>query len=331
MPRLQYAKYKPKPVAASVIRTCDEILTRYARRGMDLTLRQLHYQLVAHDLYPDEWIDAAYNRKMGLDPNTKNTQKNYDRLGNIVSRAREAGMLDWDHIKDRGRSVSKFPHWGDPADFIKKVTKQFNLDMWEDQPKRVEVWVEKDALSQVIEQAADPFDVPTFATKGYMSSSSAWDAAHNRFRKWADREQEVVIIHLADHDPSGVHMTKDVEERIELYGRGYRDEHKPLQLQVERLALTLDQVEEHNPPPNPAKESDSRMPAYVAEFGITTSWELDALDPEVLVNMIQDAIQSHLDMDLYNARRAQEEHDEEMLKTVADHWDAVVELLEDIA
>lgn len=328
MPLIKYRDYRAKPVSREVIRLTNEILEEYAEQGLDLTLRQLHYQFVRRDIYPEEWVDVAYNERLGLDPETKNTQKNYDRLSDVIAAAREAGMVDWDAIKDRGRKVSRFSHWRDATHFIQRVVRQFAIDMWADQPQRVEVWVEKDALSQVIEQAADPFDVPTFAAKGYASASSLWEAAHNRFLQWAQTGQDIVVLHLADHDPSGVHMTEDLQKRLNMYSRHY-GELKPCHVTVRRIALTLAQVEQYNPPPNPAKESDSRKPAYVRQFGVEQSWELDALDPPVLIALIREAIQEEMDAEKYEARRASEQQQTRHLKLVAAHWEEVTEFLDD--
>jgi hypothetical protein len=329
VPKIQYRKYRPRPLSIQVIATCNKILKDYTDQNLDLTLRQLHYQLVANDLYPDEWIDEEYNEKMGLHPETKNTDKNYDRLGNLIVAAREGGMVDWDHIKDRGRNISRFAHWRDPTHFINHATRQFSIDMWADQPKRVEVWVEKDALSQVIENAADPFDCPTFATKGYMSASAAWDAGHNRFLKWAQEGQDIVILHLSDHDPSGIHMSQDVQERIDMFSRAYIPDQLQCNITVKRIALTMDQVQQYDPPSNPAKDTDSRKPAYVAQFGVNESWELDALDPPVLVALIQQHIREEMDESLYDLCRDREAADSSMLRTVASNWTSVVRHLRD--
>lgn len=213
------------------------------------------------------------------------------------------------------------------------LTRGFFLDMWKDQPKRVEIWVEKDALSQVIESAADPFDVPVFATKGYMSSSAAWEAGHNRFRVYGQKKQEIVVIHLSDHDPSGINMTEDILERISQFSRRIQDSDISTMIVVERLALTMEQVEEYeedgNPlPPNPAKQTDPRFASYETQFG-ETSWELDAIDPPTIVELVTASIKKHLDEDLYEARRQLEREQRGRLSRLADNYEAAHELLDD--
>ncbi len=325
MPKLTYKKYSPRaPETLIVIDHANEILEEYARQGLNLTLRQLYYQFVSRDLFPDEWADAD-----GI----KNRQQNYDRLGTIITKARDGGMIDWDYIVDRGREISEYPHYDDPTDFINKQMGRFFLDMWEDQPKRVHVWVEKDALSQVIQSAADPFDVPTFATKGYASASSLWSVGHKVFLEHAQREQQIVIIHLSDHDPSGINMGEDILTRMMQYCRRSEAEQLLCTVEVHRLALTMAQVNQFETdgtplPPNPAKQTDPRFADYEAQFG-ATSWELDAIDPPTLVALITAAIEEHLDQDLYNARRELEQDYREQLRGVRDRWDDIVELLEE--
>lgn len=84
-----------------------------------------------------------------------------------------------------------------------------------------------------------------------------------------DHRERRVILHLGDHDPSGIDMTRDISDRLELFGAD---------VEVKRIALNWDQIDEFTPPPNPAKLSDSRAGAYIAEYG-DESWELDALEP----------------------------------------------------
>lgn len=320
MPRIKYKDYKPRGETPGVIVTADEILREYEQRGFNLTLRQLYYQFVARDLFPDAWVN---------DEGTKNHQGNYNKLKSIIARAREAGMIDWEHIKDRGRKLTQRPHWHSGRQFLDSVAPQFHIDLWDDQPKMVEVWVEKDALSDVVNQACKPYDVPNFACKGYTSASAMWEAAHDRMLlKYAQREQEVIIIHLGDHDPSGVHMTQDIEDRLYVFSTPYQEESgwpRP-EITVQRIALTMEQVEEHEPPPNPTKEADPRSDDYIAEFG-ETCWELDALDPALLVQLIRDTIETHLDRDLFDARKEYKYTERRRLIAIANNWEEMVAAL----
>jgi hypothetical protein len=139
--------------------------------------------------------------------------------------------------------------------------------------------------------------------------------------------ERVVVLHLGDHDPSGLDMSRDIRERLQLFASGHLGWTDAQRIEVRRIALNFDQVEEYDPPPNPAKLTDSRGAGYVAEHGYE-SWELDALEPRVLAGLIDEAIADVVDMDLLEERRGDQERERERLQAVSDQWDEVVDLLE---
>jgi hypothetical protein len=104
-------------------------------------------------------------------------------------------------------------------------------------------------------------------------------------------------------------MTRDIEKRL--------NEDFGTFVDVERIALTMDQVEEYAPPPNFAKEKDSRFEDYVAEYGTTESWELDALTPQVLIDLVQEQVDEVLDLDQWNKSLARQEEEREQLRKFA--------------
>jgi len=270
MPRIKYTEYKPNVEARKLIDLSNQILVDYEKQGYQLTLRQLYYQLVARDIIP-------------------NNLKSYNRVKDVISRAREGGMVDWLHIVDRTRNVRQKPHWEDGSDFMRSVAPQFNLDLWVGQYRRPIVFVEKEALEQIVGRAAGQLDVPYFANKGYLSASAVWNVAH----QWMLLHPECknfTVFHLGDHDPSGVDMTRDIETRLALFSSGYDGKVAP-SIIVERIALTMDQIDEYTPPPNPAKETDSRFRDYQRLHG-DESWELDALEPSVIDTLVTEACSS---------------------------------------
>ncbi len=323
MAKIEYRAYNPKPETILIIERANEILDEYAEQGFNLTLRQLYYQFIARDLFPDSYINPTEG--------TKNNISSYNKLKGIVSAAREGGMIDWDRLVDRGRSSENRSHWRDASHFIRTVTPQFTTDLWRDQPKRVEVWVEKDALSDVIERACRPLDVPFTACKGYMSASTMWDAAHNRMlHNWNEYNQETVVLHLGDHDPSGIDMTRDIEERLNMFASqtdtAYLDSQGNPTITVQRIALTRAQVTRYAPPPNPAKEIDPRFRDYEAIHG-AQSWELDALSPQVIMDLITSRIRPHMDREIFKDALRTELSERNHLRKVHANWDAVEELL----
>lgn len=269
---MPYETFIPKnfnPKHQALIDTADRIMRNYQAQGYDLSLRQLYYQFVAHHGFA-------------------NTEQNYKLLGGVISDARLAGALDWDSLVDRGRTTVEVSHWDDPASIVDAAASSYRIDLWEDQPFHVEVMVEKQALEGVLVPVCRRLDCPFTSNKGYSSSSAMYEAG-KRLEGKIDEGKRVVIIYLGDHDPSGIDMTRDVDDRLMLFsGVGYWDEDEKKVLrydgmedhfEVVRVALNMDQVRTYNPPPNPAKMTDSRASGYVQRFG-RQSWELDALDPE---------------------------------------------------
>lgn len=280
--------------ALVLINTINNILRDYEAQGYDLSLRQLYYQLVSRNI-------------------VENTERSYKNVGVLVSDARLAGLIDWDMIKDRGRVMAKNPHWDDPEDFVESVANQYRFDLWRDQTNYVEVMVEKQALEGVLLPVCRELDVPFTANKGYTSSSAAYEASRRFINKW-NEGRELHVIYLGDHDPSGIDMTRDVLDRLDLFVKtstGREDEIGPNEeeaVTVHRIALNMDQVRVLRPPENPAKLTDSRADGYIRRFG-RSSWELDAIEPRALATLVRNAITGLLDMKKFNASLKQMKDD----------------------
>ncbi len=244
-----------------------------------------------------------------------NRQTEYKRLGSIINDARLAGMLDWSYIVDRTRNLRANSHWSTPSSIIESVAYGYRNDLWANQPYRPEVWIEKDALLGVIEGVAIENDVPYFSCRGYTSQSETWRSGR-RMKRYAQGGQTPLVIHLGDHDPSGIDMSRDIEERLNMFSE--------YGVEVRRIALNMDQVDQYGPPPNPTKLTDSRAQGYIADYGYD-SWELDALEPSVLSALIQDEIDSVRDLVIWEEDKASQEEDRQLLQRVADNWLEVVE------
>lgn len=254
-----------------LIETLNEILGEYESQGYRLTLRQLYYQLVARGMIA-------------------NTVKSYNHIGSVVSNARLAGLIDWSMIEDRTRETVTPPMWESPAHIVEAAAQQFAIDRWKDQPKYIEVMVEKSALEGILIPVCKQYGVRFTANRGYSSSSTMYEIAKRVERMMCDCNKDVVILYLGDHDPSGIDMTRDVMDRIGQMAHA--------DAEVKRLALNMDQVEMWNPPENPAKTTDSRFHAYQLQFG-ESSWELDSVEPKQLARLISEAIESNMDHDRY--------------------------------
>lgn len=225
---------------------------------------------------------------------------------------RLAGLIDWNSIVDRTRNLRRNSHWDSPRDIILSSAYQYALDKWSNHPNYVEVWVEKDALVGVIGQICSKLDVPYFSCRGYVSQSEMWSAAQRLIAQNPHRES-CTILHLGDHDPSGIDMTRDIQERLTMFGA---DVH------VDRIALTMEQVELYNPPPNPTKLTDARAGGYLETYG-EECWELDALDPSVLSKLISTHVSLLRDNELYNRQKEMEDKQKSDLHNIHDYWNNV--------
>ena len=268
----------------------NEIIADYQRQGYSLTLRQLYYQLVSRDLIP-------------------NKQNEYAKLSALVTDARRSGLIDWDAIEDRTRYLREYKALSGINEAIRQAAYQYSIDLWEGQSCYVEVWVEKDALIDIVEKACNKYRVPFFSCRGFTSDSEIYKAGQRMRQIYVDGK-DIILLHLGDHDPSGCEMSKDIQRRVELFG-GLSDK-----IDFQRIALNMDQIEEFNPPPNPAKETDTRASAYIEKYG-PISWELDALDPATLTRLIQTTIEKYLDLDLFCERMTREEAEQEKLLELA--------------
>lgn len=274
-----------------LIHTMNSILDDYSSQGYDLSLRQLYYRLVAKNTI-------------------QNSDKSYANLSDLVTDARLAGEMDWNVIVDRGRPTIANPHWDSPEDMVASVAEQYKIDMWENQDWHVEVMVEKQALEGILIPVCKRWDVNFTANKGYSSTTSMFEIG-TRIANYVDAGKAILIIHLGDHDPSGIDMTRDIQERICLFA-----ECSPETLPVRRAALNIDQIKQYEPPPNPAKLSDSRAAGYIAEFG-RDCWELDALEPAVLEDILTKIIKSHIDEQRWNQKIAERNKGRERIREIA--------------
>lgn len=287
MPKIAYVHKSFRTASRVIIDQANSIIDEYNEQGYSLTLRQLYYQFVARGLI-------------------ENSIRSYKNLGGTINDARLAGLIDWYAIEDRTRNLISLAHWDSPRDIVEACASQFRYDKWENQPYRVEVWVEKEALTGVIARACNRWDVPYFACRGYVSASEQWRAAR-RFIGYNEQDQKVIMLHLGDHDPSGVDMTRDNNDRLRTFAA---------EIDLTRIALNMDQISQYGPPPNPAKLTDTRARDYIAKYGME-SWELDALEPSVIDDLIENHITQYVDQSIWDDDVRRETEARARIKEVA--------------
>jgi hypothetical protein len=250
------------------------IVEEYA--GDQITLRQLYYRLVA----------------IGL----PNNLRSYKRVVSAMTAARWDGRVDMESFVDRERDMYG-QTWADHKNVEDEVEsgkrqirlwmESYHLERWSNQPEFIEVWIEKKALQGVFESPCSRRRVGLGPCKGYPSLTFL-NEAKQRFEAAVEDGKEVTILYFGDHDPSGDDIPRSIEENLGRMG---------VDVNVERIALTADQVEDMGLPGVPPKATDSRS----ANWDGASVVELDAVEPRTLVQMVEEAIDAHFDEDLHNA------------------------------
>jgi hypothetical protein len=291
--RERYVDKKFQKQSLTMIERCNDIIEEFAGKGHKMTIRQLYYQLVARGVIG-------------------NTIQNYDNIVALMTNARLAGLVDWDAIEDRTREFIDRSHWYGVKTMLRSAADWYHENMWEEQESPVFCVVEKEALAGIFEHLFHKWDIPVLPARGYPSATALREFAKRRIMP---ASQQVVVLHFGDHDPSGIDMSRDLQERLELFSR------QQIHIDFRRLALNMDQVEELNPPPYPCKVKDSRTGGYRALYG-DKSWELDALSPEYLQDLIDRTVEPLIDWDQWNATERRIERRRAVLQRMTDAYDA---------
>ena len=273
-----YGKMRLRDETKRLIADINVIINRYMAQGYTLSVRQVYYQLVAADMI-------------------KNNLNSYQKVAQAINDGRMSGMIDWDAIEDRNRNIATRSHWSDGKSILQDASRWFHMDMWETQEERVIVIVEKAALEGILGAVCSRFDVPILAARGYPSVSILREMAIEHIQR--NEHQAHTILHFGDHDPSGIDMTRDLEERLQLFCHD-----SDVELTIKRCALNMDQIEVLKPPPNYAKATDARFKGYQKLFG-DESWELDAIEPAALDRLVTSEIETCIIDDLWEARKAE--------------------------
>jgi hypothetical protein len=256
-----------------------------------LTLRQIYYQLVSRELI-------------------ENKQTEYKSLSRLLVKAREDGLLDWQAMEDRTRA-----HYGTSNLFCSAAhyiqhdidvfadSRYYMRDLQQGQPRYIEIWIEKDALSSIFKKVADRYSIPLTVCKGYPSRTFL-----NNFKTRANGKLEnSLILYFGDLDPSGLNIFDTTREYFLKSLDGF---------DMTRIALTEQQVHDYNLPHSPEaiKSKDSRTKAYVKKYGMYAV-ELDALQPDALANIVNTAILSSIDIDMYDMQLSNYRQDIKRIET----------------
>lgn len=250
-----------------------------------LTLRGLHYQLVGLGMINDI--------------------QHYKRVVHAMIDARWAGIISFDAFSDNDRAMIGYTFARETIleDKIERAKDQvrawmtnYSKNKWENQPIYPELFIEKKALQGVFEIPCNELGVALGACKGYPSLTLLKDASY-RFREQINNGKKGVMIYFGDYDPSGMDIPRSIQENMTRLGAD---------IELRRVALMEDQVVAWHLPPGPTKDTDSRT----ANWGGIGQVELDAVEPNKLMQMARDAINDCFDPDLYKKLMTKQKKEE---------------------
>lgn len=271
------ADWNPNRATKVVLGAVLGIIDQY-REHLPLTARQLFYRLVAVHGYDK-------------------TEKAYKRLLEYLNRARRAGIIPWNAIRDDGFSSTGGGGYNSPEDWIEATIDDaaaYHRDRQDGQAFRFEVWVEAEGMVPQIARAVAPFGIPVASSGGFNSTTAKYGAA----RQIARRDLPTVVLHIGDYDPSGVAIIDSLASDISAFVEDLGGVDDPT---FSRVAITPEQQQRFGLPGAPRKPTDNR-----AGFEDETV-QAEALTPDQLRDELLDGLRAWWDPDAYDELLAVEE------------------------
>jgi hypothetical protein len=232
-------------------------------------------------------------------------QSEMQRVYRLLRVAREQGDIPWEWIVDETRELEICSSWADPVAFVRTVSRAYRRDFWLYQPRRVLVVSEKGTVRGVLAPVLDQLGVGFRVMHGFSSATAVYDIAQDCDGR------PLIILYVGDYDPSGMYMSeRDLPERFAKYDGDH--------VRVKRIALT----QAHRGLPSfPAsdKKKDTRYPWFVRNYG-NRCWELDALDPNDLRELVEEAIRAEIEPAAWQRCATVEKAERESLRHVLDSW-----------
>lgn len=242
-----------------------------------VSVRQLHYALSVAELAP-------------------NTKGSYQAASRLCTLGRYAGILDWDAIEDGTRGAYKTTSWENVDQAIQNTLENYRKDRWKDSPYYVEVWVEKRTMINLFYFITNKYDVHLISGGGFNSASAIWEAVRRLMPK---QKKKIIILYYGDFDPSGDFMNEDVENRLKEFG---------LDVKVNRILLNLKHIDEYDLKPSFEVKSkkkngevydklkaDPRAKRFIEKYGKLRQVEIEAMNPAILKNIIEENILLYFD------------------------------------
>jgi len=275
-----YAAWRPQKKTARLIMQVKEVLKEYEDH-LPLTNRQIFYRLV-----------AAYGY-----PKTENFANN---LNDHLTRARRSKKIPFDAIRDDGISIIDHAHYADEDAFYKaehERARAYKRDKLARQGLNIRVYCEAAGMMPQLERVCEPYSIPVYSCSGFDSVSAKYELNKSCWQAFVYKGRRTGILHLGDHDPSGESIFNDgLVQDIHAFLAEDVPHKDPREIaDFERIALTQEQVTSLGLETTPPKESDSRT----ANWKGTGACQLEALPPDKLAELLEDAIRRRLDMDVY--------------------------------
>ncbi|MBA3472558.1 MAG: hypothetical protein H0T57_04900 [Rubrobacter sp.] len=286
-----YAPWKPQKKTLAILQQVEAILWEYSDY-LPLTGRQIFYRLVgAHD-YPK-------------------TENAYDNLNEKLVRARRAGLIEFEAIRDDGAAVlAHRNHYRDEDAFYAHIRRQgenYRRDKLANQKTDIRVYCEAKGMMPQLHDVCETYSVSVFSCSGFDSLTAKYDLAQSIRSTYTYEGRRTVVLHLGDYDPSGESIFNDgLVEDV----HAFLDRDVPLRSPeevgiFERVALRPEHADEFNLDTAPPKDSDSRTEKWEG----TETCQLEALPPDVLAELLTEAIERHIDQDVYAADCQKEEEE----------------------
>ncbi len=240
-----------------------EFIHGLQRRHRRMTVRQIYYAAEVAGVVPK-------------------TESGYLKVQRLAVKMRRQGSLPWTFIADGTRLKRQLAQWDDLADFIEEIESRYRRNLWRDQGVRIEVWLEKDALAEVVFETTSKWRVPLMVSRGQSSVTFLHSAAMDARRAYLRDGTETWIYALYDYDAGGDRAARSIARDLPGFAR--------VPIHFERLAVTAEQIEEWDLPTRPAKGTDPEA----ARWGEEPAVELDAIPVDRLHELVEEAITRHI-------------------------------------
>jgi hypothetical protein len=230
------------------------------------------------------------------------------RVYRLLKQAREQGVIPWEWIVDETRPREGVSTWANPTEYARTVANSYRRDFWRDQPHRVVLVSEKGTVRGLLQPLIERYAVEFQPMGGFGSATKVHDFAQD------DDGRPLHLLYAGDYDCSGMSMSEvDLPNRIAKYGGN--------QIQLRRIALTLDQVKGLPSFPASDKKKDPRYKWFVRNYG-DCCWELDAIDPNDLRDCVEQAIVDLIEPKAWRRCELVNQAEQESIKTILKGWSA---------